>query len=357
MNQKRLAALIMAALICVMIIGCAVDTAANEGSPDEPTATPAETPKTGIEAVFGKPVTLAIVSNGDDASSALFFEAAAWEAGSMGVTVTTKAAGGAFDAAVNEAAQSADAVVAFLPEAGVDYSALGASGKPAAVFEAQKGDVPVGLSHLYYEPFGELDLALHAALTYPPHDTPVRLILLFESADSPGYLAYQTLYDEGKIFPKEIYIASDAGSGAAEWLTGKLDGYVEGMLDAVFAENTTLAVSACDALAALNRSDMEVFCPGVTADVAARMQSNPKVFAQAVGRHDALAGVLSVRAALKMLYGEQAVTQAFEPMLINAADMGGDAEIGGDLASLFEADWMGTLRSFYGTAAGASDTE
>lgn len=356
MNKKKLAALLMAALICVMMTGCAVDTAANEAPSDEATAAPTEAPKTGIEAVFGKPVTLAIVSNGDDASSALFFEAAAWEAQSMGVTVTIKAAGGAFDAAVNEAAQTADAVVAFLPEPVANYSALGALDIPATVFEAQKGDVPSSLSHLFYEPDGELDLAFHAALTYPPHETPVRLILLFESADSPAYAAYQELFDEGKIFPKEVYIASDIKTPVGEWLTGKLDGYVAGMLDAVFAENAALAVSACDALAALDRTDMEVFCPGVTADVIARMQSNPKVFAQAVGRHDALAGVLSVRAALKMLYGEQAVTQAFEPMLINAADMGGDAT-GSEIATQFHADWMDTLRSFYGTAEGTLDVE
>ena len=357
MNTKRLAALIMAALICVMMIGCAVDTAANEATPDEPTATPTETPKTGIEAVFGKPVTLAIVSNGDDAASALFFEAASKEAESMGVTVTTKAAGGAFDAAVNEAAQSADAVIAFLPEAGADYSALSASGKPVAVFEAQKGDVPAGLSHLYYEPQGELDLAFHAALTYPPHDTPLRLILLFESTDSPGYLAYQALNDEGKIFPKEVYVASGADAPAGEWLTGKLGSNIEGMLDAVFAENAEMAVSACDVLSALGRTDMEVFCPGVTADVVARMQSHPLVFAQAVGRHDARAGVLSVRAVLQILNGGQAGSMAIEPALINAEDFGNDAAIGGDMASLFEADWMDTLRSFYGTAAVNTDAE
>ncbi len=351
MNIKRFAALLTAALMCVMIAGCSVETAANEEPSSKPSATP--TPKMGIEAVFDKQITLALVSNADDAASALFFEAAIAEAESLGVTVTTKATGNEFD--LSEAAQDADAVVAFLPQAMGEGTSLSAIDKPVAVFEAQNGNVPESISHLYYESDGELDMALNAALTYPPHDTPVRLIMVFESVNSPAYAAYQKLYDEGKIFPKEIYIASDEELGVDEWLTAKLDGYVEGMVDAVFAEDVSLAVSSCDALFALNRTDMEVFCPGVNNDVITRMQSAPEVVAQAVGRNDALAAVLCVRAALMTLHGEEAVTQAFEPAIINSADLGDDI-VGALTASdsekavLFNADWMDTLREYYSTA-------
>lgn len=355
MNIKRLTALSAAVLMSVMMVGCSAETAASLSPSEEPTPTP--TPKTGIEEVFDKSViTLAIVSNGDEAASALFFEAATQEAQSMGVTVTTTAAGSDFDTALAEAAQDADAVVAFLPEATEDTDALIELNKPAAIFAAQKGSVPQGLSYLYYEPDGELDAAFNAALTYPPHETPVRLILFFESADSPAYAAYQKLYEEGKIFPKEIYITSDEETGAGEWLTAKLESYVEGMLDAVFAEDAALAVSACDTLDALSRTDMEVFCPGVNADVITRMQSDPEVFAQAVGRNDALAGVLSVRAALQTLHGEDAVTQIFDPALINASDFGEDAvaalaAMDNEKSALFNADWMDTLRADYSTTA------
>ena len=201
-----------------------------------------------------------------------------------------------------------------------------------------------------------MDAALNAALTYPPHDTPVRLILLFETAESPAYLAYRKLYEEGKIFPKEVFIASEEELSADAWLTEKLTGYVEGMVDAVFAENATLAVGICDVLSAQGRTDMEVFCPGVTADTIARMQSEPFVFAQAVGRNDALAGILSVRAVLQMLHGEQAVTQTFEPVLINAGDLGEDpvsalSAIDSEKALLFNADWMDKLRDYYSKEA------
>jgi len=360
MNIKRFAALLAAALICVMLTGCSTETAANSEPSEQPTATP--TPKTGIEAVFDKPIALSIVSNGDETASVLFFEAAVREAQSMGVTVTTKAAGNDFDAALNEAAQDADAMIAFLPQPAENATSLNDLNKPTAVFEANKSRVPEGISHFYYESDGELDMAFDAALTYPPHDTPVRLILIFESADSPAYTAYQKLYDEGKIFPKEIYIASDEELPVGEWLIEKLNSYVEGMLDAVYAENETLAIKAGDALSVLNRTDMEVFCPGVTEDVLSRMHRDPEVFAQAVGRNDALAGVLCVRATLQMLHGDQAVTHALEPALINAADFGDDtaaamADMDSDTAAMYNADWMDTLRDYYSTLPSANDTE
>lgn len=357
MNIKKLAALLTAALMCVMIAGCTAETAASGESSAQPSPTP--TPKVGIEAVFDKPVTLAIVSNGDEEASALFFGAAVREAESMGVTVSTMAAGSGFDTEVGKAAANADAVVAFLPEAVTDYAAFEALEKPVAVFEAGKGSAPEGLSYLDYNPDGELNAALDAALNYPPHEAPVRLILLFKSADSPAYAAYQQLFSEGKIFPKEIYIAADEQTGAGDWLTEKLGGYVEGMLDAVFAEDTELAISACDALAALNRTDMEVFCPGVTPDIVSRMEQGPDVFAQGIGRNDALSGMLCVRAALQMLHGGEAVTQTFEPAVINAADFGDDAVAAmsaadSEKAALYNADWMDTLRSYYAEAADAS---
>lgn len=353
MKLLKLTALMTALLISAALTGCAA--AVTSASQDAPSATPVATPepKTGIEAVFDKPVTLALVSNGTEQESAPFFDAAAREAQSMGVVVTTTAAGDQFDAALGEAAQNADALVAFLPRAAQDYTALSALGKPVAVYETRQGSVPADMSHLYYVPDGELEAAIDATLAYPPHDAPVRLILLFESGESPAKLAFDQKYDEGWVFPKAVYTAAGAEQDAGAWLTGVLDSYVEGMVDAVFAETPELAAAAGDVLFALGRTDMEVFCPGVTPDVLARMATAPDVFAQAVGRNDALAGVLSVRAALLTLHGEAAVTQAFEPARINAADDGDMASPDSEKALLFNTDWMDTLRAFYGAADSA----
>ena len=54
------------------------------------------------------------------------------------------------------------------------------SGVPVCLFEMQPGTVSDGVSQLAYDPDGAEALALDAALVYPPHDTPVRLILMFE---------------------------------------------------------------------------------------------------------------------------------------------------------------------------------
>ena len=358
MKIKRTATLLMAAMLCIVMVGCSAKTTATEGSSSAqqaasaaPSSTPV--PKEGLEVVFDKAeIYLAVISNGDDAASSLFFEAAKREAESMGLTVTTDAAGSGFDAAVAKAAETADALVAFMPEGG-SSSALSGLSIPAAVFTVNGSDMPQEISHLSYDPAKELDTAFNAALVYPPHDTPVRLILMFESADSEAHTAYKTLYDKGMIFPKETYTASDSDKKAGEWLTSKMDNYVEGMLDAVFAEDAALAVSAFDSLEALNRTDMEVFCPGITPDVISRMQKNPEVFAQGIGRNDALAGMLCVRAALGKLKGGEAVSQASEPVIINATDIGDDAVaslegLDAEKAALYNESWMDELRTYYG---------
>jgi hypothetical protein len=362
MNIRKTVALLTAAMLCIVMVGCSAQPAANDGSSAgepasvTPAPTPTPAPKEGLEAVFDKAeINVAMVSNGDEAASSLFFEAAKREAEGMGLTVTTNAAGSGFDAAVKKAAESADILVAFMPEKG-SASALSGLSIPVAVFTVgDASGAPQEISYLSYDSSKELDLAFNAALVYPPHDAPVRLMLMFESADSGTHAAYQALYDQGMIFPKETYIAAEAEGGAGEWLTGKLDSYVEGMMDAVFAEDPALAVSAGDALATLTRTDMEVFCPGITPDIVSRMQSSPDVFAQGIGRNDALAGMLCVRAALGMLKGGAAVSKTFEPTIIDAANIGDDAvasmeAMDADSAALYNESWMDELRAYYSAA-------
>lgn len=366
MKIKKTAALLTAAMLCIVMVGCSAQPAANESAPAGQSAAsapaPTPTPKVGLEAVFDKAeINIAVVSNGDEATSELFFEAATREAQSMGLKVTTEAAGSGFDSAVAKAAETADMLVAFMPEEG-SAGALSGLGIPAAVFTMGEADMPQEISHLSYDQSKELDAAFSAALTYPPHDTPVRLILMFESGDSAAHEAYKALYDKGMIFPKETYLAADSETEAGEWLTGKMDSFVEGMLDAVFAEDPALAIKAYDVLKALGRTDMEVFCPGITPDVVSRMQENPEVFAQGIGRNDALAGMLCVRAALGMLKGGEAVTQAFEPAVINAADIGADAVaslegLDTEKAALYNESWMDELRAYYGADQAPANEE
>ena len=363
MSIRRIVALLLAIIMMAALAGCAKEPVAEStatAAPPTVIATPTPEPKVGIEAVFDKKkITVAVISNGDQDSSTMFFEGVQKEGQSLGVIITTQAAKNNFNDAVSDAVQNgADAIIACLIESQTDYSALNAAvvlGIPVSVYEMQEGKAPEGMSYLYYQPDGELDMSFEAALVYPPHDAPVRLILMLESVESDGYMAYQALYEQGMIFPKETYIAADSELEAGEWLTEKLDSYVEGMLDAVYAENLEMAISAYDVLAALGRTDMEVFCPGVTQAVIQRMQSNPEVFAQAVGQNDALAGVLSLRLSLQMLKGAEIQTLSFEPALINAVDFRDDAAaamaaMDVEKSELFESDWMDMLREYYSSS-------
>lgn len=308
-----------------------------------------------VESVFGKAVKIAVLSNGSAADSALFFAGAQSEAASLGIEIATEASETGFDSSVEKyAGEGVGAIVAYLPKAPASYNALKAAadkGIPVSVFELQKGAVPEKISHTYYNSAKEAATALDAAIAYPPHDTPVRQISLFESKKTPAYTAYKTYLDQGKIFPKELYIAAGNKTAPTAWLTSKLKGYYAGMLDAIFADSEKLVLSAMDALEAKKRDDMTVFCTGITEAIAARMKANPEVFVQAVGPNVYFAGVLNLRIAAGMIKGSSPATEEFAPCTLNASDLIASDEntvftkLAGDLASKYNESWMNSLRS------------
>ena len=343
--RLKAAHIILAVLLC-FAAGCAVQTAAPAATetqaptpaPTEapPPPTPSPTPKVGIEAVFGKPITIGIA--GELPEDSLFLNGVRNEAKQLGVHLV-KANAESLNAQV-------DALIAFrMDGADIDAAITNASnaGLPVCVFETGRTSVPDGASHIYYTPDGEAEMALEAALAYPPHDPPVRLILLFESRESAAYHEYEALYAQGKIFPKEVYIASESETDVQTWMTERLDDYVEGMLDGVFADSETLAGDAFDVLQPIGWHNTEVFCAGCDAGVKARMEAAPEVFAQAAGMDESLAGVLCVRACLLMLHSEAAVSLELTPRLIDAAQLQPDEE----LSAIYNADWMNTLRDYY----------
>lgn len=203
-HKRSIIAVLTIAIVCAAFAGCAENTVSETGTIPTVTATPAPPPKVGVEAVFGKQITIAAISNGSEGDSALFFEGAQAEAESLGITLNFSAAGDGFDAAVSDAAQNgADAVIACLINKQSSYAALDAASIPVTVFEMQKGNASKDVSLIYYTPDNEVKLAFDAALNFPPHDTPVRLILMFESKETESYQLYQQLSGEGKIFPRK----------------------------------------------------------------------------------------------------------------------------------------------------------
>ena len=360
-GMKKAWVVFLALLLAVGSFGCGAKNAQTDGSQNtassavnaqgSPGAQKTPEPEA-LKVVFGKDkVTIAVVSNGNDEESKLFFDAVSSQGESMGITVETKAAGDTFKTVTASVLQQdPDCLIVYLPHALSDASALQGVKIPVCVFQKQAGTMPAGMSVITYDNAKELDMVFDAVLKYPPHDTPVRLFGLFTGASSSANARYNDLTKQGKVMQKKTWIADNQTADAAkQWVAERLQSYYPGMVDAVFAETDPLAIAALDALEAANRTDMEVFTVGVTDTVLGRMEKNPDVFAQAVGCNDVLAGAKSVRIVLSMLKGGAAVTETMEPTLINApkqtvnhADyMLEGADVG------YLQDWMTQLQEYY----------
>ncbi|MDO4565280.1 MAG: hypothetical protein Q4C04_06670 [Clostridia bacterium] len=120
--------------------------------------------------------------------------------------------------------------------------------------------VSEGVTLIPYEPSTTAQELIDACLSYPPHDTPVRLLGMFETEDSELKTLWNERVDEGKILVKGVYYATDEEQTAEEWLADMLDQYVEGMLDAILCETEEQAIAAASALVEAQRKDLlEVF--------------------------------------------------------------------------------------------------
>ncbi len=359
MFKKGIVLILVTVMTLMAIVGCSADSATDEiavQSAAVPSATPAPTPtpRNDVQTLFGKEITVAVISNGDEAQSALFFEGATLEAQSLGVQVQTVAAGSGFLESVDEALQNGvDAIIACLIVKGENVDALSKAvgeGVAVSVFSTEKISVPNGVSHIYYQTDNAQEMALEAALVYPPHDTPVRMLFMFESEESKAYEVYTRLYEQGKIFPKGMYLMSGEDAPAPEeWLTEMLEDYVEGTIDAIYAENIDMAQTAVQALSAAGRSDMEVFCAGITAASVALMDANPQVFVQAAGADSYMGGLLCVRAALNQIAGDKPAALALDETHVTAAQdtISGLRTANADFYALYSTELIGLLKEFY----------
>jgi|GEM_PF-7018820 len=134
-----------------------------------------------------------------------------------------------------------------------------AGGASCTILDMHKRTPPEGASYISYASEDAAALALTAALDYPPHDTPVRLIALLEKKGSPGDKAFRAAISEGKILSKGIFYAKGKPDRAGSYMEARLKKYVAGAVDAVYAEDTALASAALRELSTYGRTDMEVF--------------------------------------------------------------------------------------------------
>lgn len=218
---------------------------------------------------------------------------------------------------------SFDGVAAMLvyADADTDWAAVAqlyARGVPVLVVsdtEAASDAYP----NLTYDGASGTALALETALSYPPHDKPVRLIGLFSDAEGAAYALWQQGRADGSILSRAELVA-DAETNMAEWMDGTLKKWwVAGTVDAIFCETTALAMDAANALAVANRTDMEVFCAETDEELAALMETYPDLLVAAVGMdNDALADAC-VRGLQTLLSGGSVADQAFLPTVLWSA--------------------------------------
>lgn len=178
-------------------------------------------------------------------------------------------------------------------EEGVRFAAPPSRGLPLLVYctEGQQGpDWPEESYALRYDPQGAAETALSQALSYPPHDYPVRLTALFESREGEAYRLFSEAAEAGKVFKKQVYVKEDEKQKLEHFLVDAVSRALPGTVDGIFAETAELAVAAAQAVSEADIYGLEVFSAAVSDELLALMEAQPGVMAAAVGQDDAFAG-------------------------------------------------------------------
>ena len=173
-----------------------------------------------------------------------------------------------------------------------DLTALSDAGLPVLLYQAGSRALPPGFPGVAVERAETARALLDAALSYPPHDPPVRLFGVFESKEGDAYAAWTGGIQEGKILEKALFIAADDPSDPCDdWMGRMLSAFYPGMVDGVYAETARLALSCASALIAAGRDDMEVFSCGVDGELRALMEARPDLHINVIFPGDSLGNV------------------------------------------------------------------
>lgn len=296
--------------ILLMLAGCTPATERPTSTPGltEPvqTQTPALSPAP-------EPVRVLFVADCDTQDAADFFFGAAKSAHAEGWQISTFAGDGFKDAVLLE---KYDGILALITQQNTsvdDLSAVASQGTHIAIADL-RGHEPVdGVSYAYYDTTMAASAALDAAISYPPHDTPVRLIALLEKKGSPADEAFREGVQLGRVFSKASHYGTNA-QDVRNFMDEQLEAYVEGTIDAVYAENEHLAQTALDALSDLDRTDMEVFCVPANALSAQRGMYQRWTFPVVMGADLVIVGEGRARALAELMNGGAPNISSFLPV-------------------------------------------
>ena len=242
--MKKLLIGILILMMCFSIAACGAEQAVSEQKPVEVETEPEPTPE---------PVKIIAVVT-DAEQSELFMSGADTVLAESGYELQNSSLAEYTDG-------DASAIVAYLTQENADTAQLAAAaarGAMVAVYDAAGTNVVEGAMYFNYDASTERQMLMEQAYIYPLHDTPVRMFGLFTSAQSEAYGVWAKGCEEGKIFPKAIYVDEEQPEFTAEeWVNEMLVDFFPGMLDCMYTEDETLGMAAAQVMETLGRDDAE----------------------------------------------------------------------------------------------------
>lgn len=311
--MKRLLFIFILSLLC---FGAGCQTLQQIFPTPEPTAVPTPTP---IPTPSPSPTPRPVIAVVSDEIPAAFMEG-----------VSAAADNAAYD--VVYAAGSAESLPAdAIPGSGIyllvytgntfdikAQQALEKAAHPVFVYAPNLSMLPAKIPALTHQGKDDAKNALDDALSYPPHDTPVRLVGLFESETSAAAALYQQYVADGKVLAKKVYYRDSEKKTVDEWAADLLERCFPGMLDGVYVENASLAIAILNAMATAERSDFEIFSASVNDELLTRMLTHPEIVVHAVGVNPMYAGTASIGQAGSLLQNGYAESFALSSVLFQS---------------------------------------
>lgn len=303
---------------CALLFGCVKAEPQQTPSPTlAPNTTlapaPAPTPSPAPSATV-TPTKVLFAADCSAAEAADFFFGAAHSPAASGWLISTHSGQEGFDEAVLSDQYNGIIVLCTKQDTSLDsLSAAIQAGAKVAIADMYKRNPPEGASYSWFDSAAAASETLETAITYPPHDTPVRLIALLEKEGSPADEVFRAGAKRGRIFAKAVHYET-AKQSARDFFAAQLDRYVEGTIDAVYAETQELARMALDALLARGRTDMEVFCVPAGALSAQSSLYQKWTYPVLMGADLFVQGESRASAITSMMAGDEPRNEAFAPV-------------------------------------------
>lgn len=149
------------------------------------------------------------------------------------------------------------------------------------------------------------EAAMTTAIAYPPHDTPVRLLGVFESQSGEAIAAWNGAVETGKVLDKGTYCTADGGTLSA-WFSEQLAKYFPGMIDAVYVESPAQAAELVKAMLAAERDDFEIFTIGSDAALRQLIAEQPQLLPTTVQVDEEAAAAACAELLTRVLAGGDA---------------------------------------------------